>query len=274
MPGWQVKTSAGLMLALALAVFLVGGCGRERWEVKGAKLIGDKDKPVLLLYLGRTRSGGRGGGSSHELLTCLDLRQGTALGKYDTGDWMRPYGLTSGRLWVRQGGFRSKTWVAYSLPELKRVKEFDQPPKHREPGLNPMGSGALIIKSCEDRPAVPRRIGGELLLDGKFVCDNHSRQLLDLGDGDRLVAYQDLEKDRGKLLLGRLAKDNHWVWKTGEKELFRARPRQAHGYRVDYATRLPDGVVLVLKQADAAGDARLVVLKSDSGKPAWSVRYH
>ncbi len=141
------------------------------------------------------------------------------------------------------------------------------------PTWNPWWEGALKLKYCENPPRPPRSVDQELLLEGKFVCDNATGNLIELNDGDRFVAYQDIKTERGKLIFGRLSNDKRWIWKFSENERFGKRPRDQHGYRISFATLLPKVLVLLLEQEDAFGDMRLVALDVEDGRQVWALRY-
>jgi len=142
-----------------------------------------------------------------------------------------------------------------------------QPPPDHDPFR------ALAVNRCEDPPSPPRRVKSTLLLDGAYVCDNTAGKLVVLGARDRLVAYQDLKKEMGKLILGRLSDDGKWAWRLKEQDWFMARPRKDHGYRVVFAARRPDGVVLVLQQHGGGPDVWVLSLNPASGAVRWKVRH-
>ena len=238
-----------------------------RWELEGARILPDEGQGILVAHL-FSRPRGRGG--SFTKLVTVDLGTGAELGRYVTSDWVEPLELEDEQLWVRQGGIRSKRWTAYALPGLTEVQERQDPP-----GDDPQArrSGSLQPARCERLPEVPRAIDGELLLDGACLCDNATGRLLDPGGGDRLVAFQDLQREKGKLILGRLATGDRWVWRFHERERFGQRPREAHGYRVAFASLLNDALVLVLEQDDGEGDVWVVAVAAADGRQRWARRY-
>jgi hypothetical protein len=129
----------------------------------------------------------------------------------------------------------------------------------------------LARPSCE-AAAAPRQAGGELLLAGRLLCDGRSGPLVDL-DGDRLVAYQTLEGDDGKLMLARLTRGGRVAWRRGEADWVGERGRDAQGYRVAFATRLEERVLIVLQQAGRRGELHVMMVDARTGTRAWSRRF-
>ncbi len=142
-----------------------------------------------------------------------------------------------------------------------------------DPGMDPRHLVAMGAPRCDPIPGPPRAIDGELLLDGAVLCDNATGRPLDLGGGDRLVAFQDLRRETGKLILGRLAGGVAWVWRFHERERFGQRPAEAHGYRVAFASVQGPGLALVLEQEDGEGDLWVVGLDPADGRQRWARRY-
>lgn len=312
-----------LLLILAPVVVFVGVmaapdemCERVtacHWEVEGARILPGGGRGILLVHLYRR---GRKRQASYNKLVTVDLATGARLGQHVTSDWVEPFGLTRGHIWLRHGGVRRKQWTGYTLPGLAEAYDLEEllaahpeagwPPRQvrldpdggealllqgREqgwyslspgdnrlsrraaPGRDPWWNGALLPRRCEDPARPPRAVGNELLLDGVFVCDNITGRLLDLGGGDRLVACQDLLRETGKLILGRLAGGSRWAWRFHERERFGDRPREAHGYRVAFAAGLEGSLLLVLEQDDGDGDVWLVSLDPGDGRQQWAARY-
>ena len=269
-----VAPLVGAGLVALLPAKACEGVVRCHWGLKGARVLDGNGPGTLLVHL---HSKGRKRQRSLDKLLTVDLDKGAQLGEYLTKNWVKPFGVSQEHLWIRQGGVSARRWVGYALPGL--AEAFDLDPEDKElaerapPGADPEGSDALLWKHCEYPPKPPGSIDDELLLDGYFVCDGSTGGLLDLGDGDRLLFYQDLKQETGKMILGRLSTDGRWVWKFHERERFGKRALEAHGYRVAFAAKLPKLLLLVIEQDDAEGDIWVLALNPLDGRPLWSLQY-
>lgn len=306
LPAAALLVFVGLMLAPDEACERFTTC---HWEFKGARILPSRDRGMLLLHL-HSMGAARGRSFNQLVTVDLAsgkqlgrhvtsnwvkpfgltgehlwVRQGGARAKdwtaYALPDLTEAYDLESlleahpqvgwpveqARL-DPAGGDRivlldkAHGWFALD-PESNSLTERSKP----EP--DPWWNGALLPQHCEHPPEPPRAVDGELLLDGAFVCDNTTGRLIALS-GDRLVAYQDLERETGKLILGRLNSQGAWAWRFKEQERFGARPREAHGYRVAFAAPLAGLLVLVLEQDDGAGDVWVVGLDPVDGRQKWA----
>jgi len=301
-----------ITLTLFTPASLCERVGNHRWRLEGARVLRGEGSSALLLHL---YSLGRHRQRSYNKLVTLDLEGGRELGSYVTHDWVKPFGLTTQLLWLRQGGIKRKRWTAYALPSLAQKHELDellrdhprvakgprdvrfapasarlgvQDKRGRWFSLDPASNaiepidqprfdwqvgGALTVPVCDHPPRPPRMVGDELLLEGAFVCDNVTGELLELGGGDRLIAYQDLERETGKLIVGRLTTDSRWAWRFTEQERFGRRPRGENGYRVEFAFHTGAHIVLVLPLDEGAEDVRVVAIDPGDGAMVWQRRY-
>ncbi len=308
---WIVLPIAGGALALCGPDLACERITSSHWGLKGARILPGPDPGTLLLHL-RSQGRQRQKSFEKLLAVQLDSGQqvgsyltSNRLKPFGLGAdllWVRQSKLREKR-WTAYSLpgleqrhelrelLRAQRRVAWPVGEVrfdpiseqlvlrdKHQRWFELEPgtgtlaSQDEPGPASMPTNPLQLGYCEYPPSPPRAVDDELLLDGVFVCDGSNETLLELGGGDRLVAYQDLERDTGKLILGRLTAENRWAWRFTEQQRFGARPREVHGYRVAFAAQPAEQIVLVLQQAEANADLRVVAIDPDDGTLVWQHR--
>ncbi|MBD3239781.1 MAG: hypothetical protein GF331_04290 [Chitinivibrionales bacterium] len=124
-------------------------------------------------------------------------------------------------------------------------------------------------QDCDGHPLPPRMVGDTLLLERRFLCDNARGQIVVFEDGDRIVAYQDLQGETGKLLFGRLDTGDRFIWRLHERDLFGARGRDEAGYHVSWATMWRGRLVVVIEQHEGGDAMYAVMLEPEDGTLRW-----
>lgn len=151
-----------------------------------------------------------------------------------------------------------------------------------------LGSGKLLNKiattgrikptagsrtCCRSSRKPPGMVAGELLLEGAFICDGSGEPVRIESSEDNLVSFQDLRKEMGKLNFGRLGSNGKWAWLIREKDWAGTRERREHGYRIAFASKIGQQLVLVLEQDGGVGDIRLLSIGIEDGHIIWSKKY-
>lgn len=127
---------------------------------------------------------------------------------------------------------------------------------------------------CDDAPRPPRLVADTLLLEGSYVCDNRLGEPLTLLDGSRIVAFQELTGESGKLILGRLRDTTSFVWQRHEAALFGKRGFDYHGRRIAWATRIDGMIAAVVVEGEGGQSLYAVLVDPSTGDTAWVTELH
>ncbi len=127
---------------------------------------------------------------------------------------------------------------------------------------------------CRDAPRPPRLVDDTLLLEGGYVCDNRVGEVLTLLDGSRIVAFQELTGESGKLILGRLRDTTSFVWQRHEAALFGKRGFDYHGRRIAWATRIDGMIAAVVVEGEGGRSLYAVLIDPSTGDTAWVTELH